>query len=157
MMTPERICVRDRRMAAVHEAGHIVTARALGFEVLSAWIGKNEGEVVERTWIGDVRLHLEKADDVSRRMVGVAGSVAAHLSRGGFIEDYCPEDEGSMSRSDWQMAGCAPNVPDDLFRDAVGEVGRLLARDGAGWKELIAESRRLIFASRPPAQQHRLA
>jgi hypothetical protein len=79
MMTPERICVRDRRMAAVHEAGHIVTARALGFEVLSAWIGKNEGEVVERTWIGDVRIAgLEKADDVSRRMVGVAGSVAAH-------------------------------------------------------------------------------
>jgi hypothetical protein len=126
----------------------------VGIEVWSAWIGPNTGEAVERTWIGDVGISnsdLEKADDVSRRMVGVAGSVAAHLWCGGLIEDYCPEDEGSMSRSDWRWAGCAPDDPDDLFWDAVGEVGRLLARDGPVWQELIAESRRLILASRSPA------
>jgi hypothetical protein len=147
MMTPKGISARDRRMAAVHEAGHIVIARALGFEVWSAWIGPNTGEVVERTWIGHVRIAgLENADDVSRRMVGVAGSVAAHLWCGGTIEDFSPD---AMSRSDWYFAGCDPNEPDDALMDAIGEVGRLLARDGPIWQELIAESRRLILASRP--------
>jgi hypothetical protein len=89
-------------MAAVHEAGHIVTARALGFEVLSAWIGKNEGEVVERTWIGDVRIAgLEKADDVPAgwlalpvqlpRICGAAVSLRTIAQK---MKDRCREATG---------------------------------------------------------------
>jgi hypothetical protein len=147
MMTSKRIYARDRRIAAVHEAGHIVIARAVGIEVWSARIGPNTREAVERTWIGQVGIpisDLEKVDDVSRRMVGVAGSLAAHLWCGGRIEDFFPD---AMSRNDWYYAGCDPNEPDALT-DAIGEVGRLLARDGPVWQELIAESRRLIVQSR---------
>jgi len=79
-------------------------------------------------------------------MVGVAGSVAEHLWLGGWIEDYSPE--GSMSESDWHLAGCNPDEPDDALVDAAGEVGQLFDRGGPGWRELIAETRRLIVESR---------
>jgi hypothetical protein len=146
-MNPKRTHARDRRLAAVHEAGHIVIARAVGLEVGSAWIGPNTGKVAKRTWIGHVGIldFESKADDVSRRMVGVAGSVAAHLWCGGCIEDFFLD---AMSKSDWYFAGCDPDEPDDTLMDAIREVGQMLARDGAGWQELIAESRRLIVASR---------
>ena len=81
-------------------------------------------------------------------MLGVAGAVAEHLWHGGWIEDYSP-DEG-MSESDWHLAGwCDPDdEPDDVFLDAIEDVGRLFTRDGAGWQELIAKARRPIVASR---------
>jgi hypothetical protein len=37
-MTQKRILAWDRRMAAVHEAGHYVMAQLCGFLTLSAWI-----------------------------------------------------------------------------------------------------------------------
>jgi hypothetical protein len=146
-MNPKRTLARDRRMAAVHEAGHVVIARRLGLEIVSAWIVPNDGEPDERTWAGRVQIRRpHEADEVSRRMVGVAGPVAEYLWRGGWIEDYFPDE--AMSESDWHLAGCEPDKPDDALMDAIGEVGQMFARGGSGWQDLIAESRRLIVASR---------
>jgi hypothetical protein len=43
-MNSKRTFARDRRIAAVHEAGHLVIAMRLGFEIASAWIVPNKGE-----------------------------------------------------------------------------------------------------------------
>jgi hypothetical protein len=146
-MDQRRIFARDRRSAAVHEAGHVVVTRILDLEIMSAWIVPNDGDDTERTWAGRVQIaNVRGAGDLARRMVGVAGSVAEHLWRSEWIEDYWPDEE--MSDSDWQLAGCEPGKPDDLFENAIQEVADLLVRDGPGWKMLVAESRRLIVASR---------
>jgi hypothetical protein len=149
-MNSKRILARDRRMAAVHEASHVVVARRFALRMSSAWIVPNEGgESDEKTWIGRVQIEsVDKADQLSRRMIGVAGAVAEHLWQRGWIEDVYPD---GMSETDWALAGCDPDEPDDLLMDAGEEVGRLFERDGLRWQELLAETRRLIIASRPSA------
>jgi hypothetical protein len=90
MMMTKRILARDRRMAAVHEAGHVVVARRLGLRISSAWIVPNERETAadEQTWSGRVQIEsLQGVDQLSRRMVGVAGAVAEWVWWGGWIED----------------------------------------------------------------------
>ena len=153
-MSLNRIHARERRLAAVREAGHVVIARWIGVEIMSAWIAPYTGETGELTWIGQIRISsMRGADKFSRRMVGVAGSVAEHLWRGEWIEDYSPE--GSMSETDWLLAGCVQDIPDDQLMDAAGEVSRILARGGPGWQALIAETRRLIVSSRWTRSHHR--
>lgn len=139
-----RIRARERRLAAVREAGHVIVARRAGLEVVSAWIAPEAGG---RTWIGQIQFRsMRWAEEHVRRMVGVAGSVADHLWRGGWIEDYSPR--GSMSESDWHLAGCVQDEAHDLLMDAARDVARILARGGSGWQALIAESRWLIISSR---------
>jgi hypothetical protein len=149
-MNSKRTLARDRRHAAVHEAGHLVVATRLGFETCSAWIVANDGGGTDEvTWLGRVQIHNPgKLPKTAQRMVGVAGSVAEWLWQGGWIEDYSPE--GLMSESDWHLAGCIPDEPDHALMVAVAEVGRLFERGSQGWQELIAEARRLIVNSRQP-------
>jgi hypothetical protein len=145
----KRIIARDRRDAAVHEAGHVVVARQFGCEIASAWIipVDNPGPD-ETTWTGRVQIK-PPADPLARRMVGVAGEVAEHLWASGWIEDFCPY---AMSEGDRRLAGWDSEEPDDALIDALldaaAEVGRLLSRDGPQWQTLIAETRRLIVQSR---------
>ena len=147
-MNSKRTLARERRLAAVHQAGHVVIARRVGFKIASAWIMPNDGEDAkdEGTWTGRVQIESVRADTFACRMVGVAGSVAEHLWLGGGIDDYFPD---TLSEDDWLLTGCHPAQPDDPLMVAIGEVGQLLARGGSGRQELIAESRRLIIACRP--------
>jgi hypothetical protein len=137
-MSSKRTLAQDRRHAAVHEAGHLVVAASFGLYPASAWIAPNEpaGDD-ERTWVGRVQFvtGLNRLGPLDRCMVGVAGDVAEHLWRGGWIEDFFPD---GMSESDWRLAGCVPDEPDDALMDAVGEVGQLFHRGGPGWRQLIA-------------------
>jgi hypothetical protein len=148
-MDQRRIFARDRRSVAAHEAGHVVVARILNLEIMSAWIAPNGGDDTERTWVGRVQIaNVRSADDLARRMVGCAGAVAELCWRGEFVDpDYWTELQ-MMSPSDWHLSDCEPGVQDDLFENAIQEVAHLLVRDGPGWKMLIAESRRLIVSSR---------
>jgi hypothetical protein len=146
-MNSKRTLARERRLAAVHEAGHVVIARRVDFKIASAWITPNAGEDAEgeRAWTGRVQIVRVRADKFACRMVGVAGSVAEYLWLGGWIDAYFPD---TLSEGDWHLTGCDPDQPDDALMEAIGEVGQLLAHEGSGWHELIAESRRLIVASR---------
>jgi hypothetical protein len=102
-MDQRRILARDRRAAAIHEAGHLVVARWAGAEIASAWIVQNDNPAPdEKTYGGRVQIvQIGGIDPRRRRMIGVAGAVAEHLGAGGWIEDFWPEDS-SISESDWR-------------------------------------------------------
>jgi hypothetical protein len=53
-----------------------------------------------------------------------------------------------MSESDWQMAGCEPDQPDDAFWRAIDSVSRMFRVDGPMWPVVLREARRLIVESR---------
>jgi hypothetical protein len=139
-----RTRAKERRLAAVREAGHVVIARRVGLEIVSAWIASGGGQ---GEWIGQTQFrNANGTDKFALRMVGVAGSVATHLWCGRSIEDIFPE--GSMSECDWHLAGYSVNANDAQLMDAVRGVAYLLVREGPGWQELIAETRWLILDSR---------
>jgi hypothetical protein len=96
-------------------------------------IGARDRRPDEKTWIGRIQIVQAPADPLARRMIGVAGEVAEHLW---------------FDESDWRLAGCEPDEPDDLLIDASAEVDRLLSRETPYWRALIAEIRHLIVQSR---------
>ena len=143
-MDLKKVHARDRRGAAVHEAGHVVIARHFGCRIASAWIiPADDPAPNERTWIGRAQYQGVPADPAKRRMIGLAGEVAEHLWRGGVIEDFSPDD--AMSDSDWRCAGYEPHCVDDALEEAAHDVSELLAML---WAELIREARRLIVEAR---------
>jgi hypothetical protein len=143
-MDRKRIAARDRRSAAVHEAGHLVVARWAGAEITSAWIAPNNSPAAdEKTWGGGVQIvDRTVLDPHRRRMIGVAGLIAEHLWGGGWIDDFWPE--GNMSESDWHMAECEPDQPDEALWRAIDSVGRMFTVDGPVWPVVLREARRLI-------------
>ncbi|WP_069880896.1 hypothetical protein [Bosea sp. BIWAKO-01] len=149
MMDVRRIIARDRRMAAVHEAGHAVVAMHLGFEVVGAFIRPNPTDDIysEKSYLGQAT--YEPPSDLSqRRLIAVAGVVAEEVwkARGpayGYWPDFVA-DPACMSPTDWAGTECEPGEPDDNLITAVGEVEDLLA--GELWPKLTALSRKLIDA-----------
>lgn len=147
---PARIKAYDRRLAAIHEAGHAVIAVSLGYTA-DAWIYPNETAepMVEKTWLGHVTVHdrPRSCDHPHNRMVAVAGMVAETLWKNGHDEDYAAPygwedylfDEDCMSFSDWWNADCEPGQPDEDLFDIVAEVARLLMGDN--WPSLLRMSR----------------
>ena len=140
--------VRDRRQAAVHEAGHVVVAGLLGYNPVSAWICLTDSAnlLFEKGWCGRVQFWLHGASDHDRRMIGVAGEVATIHWNEDFVEDCFWESD--LSESDWDLTGCTPDEPDKRLFDAVREVSVLLARNGPHWPSLARTARRLICESR---------
>lgn len=149
----DRMEAYDRRLAAIHEAGHALVAIHLGYKA-DAWIHRNEtaDPLREKTWVGHMTMHdlPNELDHPDVRMVAVAGLVAETLWKCGHDEEYADPwgwedhllDEDSMSRSDWRLAGCAPGEPDDELFDVVAQVGALFM--GELWSTLTRMSRTLI-------------
>jgi hypothetical protein len=156
-MDQRRILARDRRAAAIHEAGHLVVARWAGAEIASAWIVQNDNPAPdEKTYGGRVQIvQIGGIDPRRRRMIGVAGAVAEHLGAGGWIEDLWPEDS-SISESDWSLAGCEPGQADEAIARAIDSVGRMLRLDGPVWPQVLREARRLVVEARRSDQLARL-
>src|SRR5688572_4848564 len=83
-----RICARDRRLAAVHEAGHLVIARHFRLITASARIFPTGATSdLEKLWVGNFRYsarmlvgkrdpHVKQARPSVLRAVAVAGKVA---------------------------------------------------------------------------------
>jgi hypothetical protein len=148
-----RVSARDRRRAAVHEAGHVVVARHLGIVTLQAEIRKIEPQdFTEKQWVGSVQCMTRGVVASKCRVVAVAGLVAEACWDGGiFYElydalEFSPED---MSQSDWDLSGCPPGEPSKQFWDAMEQAFDLLNREtGKLWNALLMEARCLIVRSR---------
>jgi hypothetical protein len=151
-----KISARDRRHAAVHEAGHVVVARHLGLMSFNAEIRKIEPQdLSEKEWVGSVRCQTEGVAASKRKMVAVAGLVAEACWNG---EDFYDLSEffdlnpEGMSRSDWDLSGCLYSEPSEQLLDAMEQVFELLNRErGDLWNALLVEARSLIVRSRRDA------
>ena len=151
-----RDSAKDRRLAAVHEAGHVIVARQLGIRVMHKEIRKIEPkDSTEKEWIGSVQCLTEGVVASKRKMVGVAGLVAEACWNGKNFDHLfdaiadCPE---YMSQSDWDLSDCLPGEPSKQFCDAMEQAFELLNREtGKLWKSLLAEARGLIVQTRQDA------
>jgi hypothetical protein len=55
-LTPKRIFIRDRRMAAIHEAGHVIMGRHIGLAVTTAWLENTMSlGADEKLWTGHTK------------------------------------------------------------------------------------------------------
>src|SRR5260221_389107 len=112
-MTPrelEELKKREKRKAAVHEAGHATVAASKGVPVC-AWIHRNEsGDPEEKAWLGHVQNaprvvwqegKLALADDCNAlgSPYGVAGMVAEEF------DDYRKETHESIM-DNWKLGYC---------------------------------------------------
>jgi hypothetical protein len=146
---------RDRRLAAIHEAGHHIIARHRGMHVIGSWI-ERAGDPTRGTsaWGGRCRWHnASRTSKVTRCMIGVAGMVAEALWKAG--NDPCRmdsisdilDDPNCMSESDWRTAGIDPDSGWTTTQErAIERVTDLLR--GPLRVELLAQARKLIFESR---------
>jgi hypothetical protein len=122
----KRIEARDRRRAAVHEAGHHVMARYRGMCEVDSWIERvGDPTPYEKSWVGHCSYrnpHPEAHQhDV---MIGVAGVIAAALwDAGNDLEQMDDlydllDDPYCMSASDWSLAGLSPNAGFTKYPDS---------------------------------------
>jgi hypothetical protein len=159
--TQIRSWARDRRMSAMHEAGHVVIARMLSIEVEYAYIYSVEADeesnlLYEKTWLGRTRPNWHDvlgADRLQRAMFGVAGAVAEHCWQGFIDDESLWYEPAIMSESDWERTECVPGVPDENCLEAIYAVAAVLERGGSHWDDLVSVSRNLIIDSRPILRQ----
>jgi hypothetical protein len=154
-MSLARKIARDRRDAAVHEAGHLVMARKIQQQegisrpVVYACIFRVEGTTPRgRTWNGDFK-YFPFEPPPKRAMVGVAGVIAVatwqRRWRPRCVQSINWETPDTMSTSDWEICGCEPGKPTPELREAVTAVSALLESDTDRlWWTLCVEAHRLI-------------
>lgn len=154
-----RISARDRRGAAIHEAGHVTIGRHIGLVGLSARIERNlDGDKFNKLWIGRTRYLPPSAigrnlPQKKQALVAVAGSVAEFCWEGvnfaDTLTDYVWEDPNTMSDTDWAGCGCDPGNPTRQALRAIETVFSLLDRQvGPLWPPLLSEARSLIKEAR---------
>jgi hypothetical protein len=157
-----RVRARDRRMAAIHEAGHLVIARMFGFPG-SAWIWPND-QPEEKTWLGRTKrcpiisvnhgkVRVKTPTKSQDRMIAVAGAVAEACWQDRAIWRVAVEwdwdDPVVMSDSDWHLSGCPIGRPSPALYTAIDKVEALLRSDcGALWPSLCQTARDLIIENR---------
>ncbi len=151
----KRLEARDRRLAAIHEAGHHIIARHRGMHVIDSWI-ERVGDPTRLTsaWGGHCRWrNPSRVSKVTGCMIGVAGMVAEELwkagndpNRMGSIYDLL-DDPNRMSESDWCTAGLHPEAEITTTQlRAIEAVIELLC--GPLRSQLLAQARKLIIESR---------
>ncbi len=109
---------RDKRTAAVHEAGHVAVAEVLGREVRCAWIWPNTSPaagLLEKTWLG--RAEISYVHIPSEPIICVAGIVAEQLascdnSPAWGLLDVIEYEPGAISETD--ASGLPNNEKDRL-------------------------------------------
>jgi hypothetical protein len=153
-LSQARIQARDRRRAAMHEAGHFAIAVHLGLHDVSAWIHQTgiEDVMQGKSWVGHTQYPSGGFTLMSaqrRRMIGVAGFVAEEAWDSRHDFDPCWEDllwdPAAMSTSDWATAGCDPGNPNQDALRAVDAVAALFHPGvGALWAPLLSVARLMI-------------
>lgn len=157
--TPKRIEARDRRLAAIHEAGHVTMGRHLGLIVAHALLKKvpNTDMSQDKLWIGHTQylppsLFKTKMSQKKLAMFAVSGAVAELCWQRASLDEALDEDRWcdpqAMSPSDWEGSGCEPGDPTRQFLKAVEATFELLNREaGKLWPSLLREARCLIEAT----------
>ena len=152
---PHRVEARDRRNAAIHEAGHLVVGQHFGVRSGSAWLVRH-GHVSdwEKTWTGQhqaLRRELDRLSDRRQMCIGVAGIVAENVwcfkdLQETVLPDYANElrEPNAMSATDWKSTFHESGEPTWKLIQVCEEVHTLLTRGGRLWSPLLTESRNLI-------------
>ena len=154
-INPKRIEARDRRLAAMHEAGHHIMIRHRGMHEVDSWIERvGDPTHYNKAWVGHCRWrNPSRISKATRCMIGVAGMVAEELWKAGNDPDRMDDlydlldDPNCMSESDWCNAGLDRDTAfTKKQRREIEAVIDLLS--GALWSELLVQARRLIIESR---------
>jgi hypothetical protein len=134
-----QVSAMNRRLAAIHEAGHFTIARHLGLLAFNARVEKTLIRAPhEKFWIGDTR--IQSTTLAKSRMVAVAGAVAEFCWDEKTYEDTQDgwEDPHTMSDSDWVLARCEPGEPSRELMRAIKQVfGLLDPTEGQLWPTLL--------------------
>jgi hypothetical protein len=145
------ILLRDRRRAAIHEAGHFTIGRHLGLLTFNARIEKNPIQSRdEKSWIGSAYI-LPSTTLRKNRMVAVAGADAEFCWDREMFEDtqFDWEDPDIMSETDWARSGCQPGEPSRQLMRAVESTFELFdPTEGQLWSTLLRKARDIIVDSR---------
>lgn len=153
--TPQRLQTWDRRLASIHEAGHLVVVGHLGIKGAEAWIAPvdnaSAGDV--KTWIGQCKWPNRRRclSGISRMKIAVAGHVAEQCWRYRNEADAFPVfwEDGlwnpeAMSPTDWAGADHTPGWPSGKLVRACEAVETVLMPGGCLWLALLATSRHLL-------------
>jgi hypothetical protein len=155
-MKPIRISARDRRVAAIHEAGHVTIGRHIGLVSISARLEKvsNPG-IDDKFWIGHTQFFrpLPPLPRKTMAMFSVAGAVAEccwkKYTFDSSIDDGLWFASEVMSASDWEGCGCTPGKPTQQLFKIIEATFALLDREqGSLWPRLLSEARHLIERNR---------
>ncbi len=156
--TPRRLEALERRVAAVHEAGHFVVARHLGLRSAAAWLSRRTDvadPLADKLWVGYASHSSAARHRLSTRramMYGVAGAVAEEAWDLRGVPEECdwldPWDfleVGGMSDTDWTTARSDPRRVTPKLVRAVEDVRTLLQpATGPLWHPLCTAARALI-------------
>jgi hypothetical protein len=148
---PKRLSARDRRLAAVHEAGHLTMARHVGIYGASAWLEeKRPTGDCEKLWIGHTKylspsIFKKKISHRKFVMFAASGAIAECCWRRESFDDDTWFDPDSMSSSDWVGCGCDPGEPSCKILNIIEDVFSLFNRDaGELWPAVAITARSLI-------------
>lgn len=151
----KRLEARDRRLAAIHEAGHHVIARHRGMREVDSWIERaGEPTRYETSWVGHCRWrNPTRGSRRSDTMIGVAGMIAENLWKArndlGLMDSIYDllDDPNCMSESDWRNAGidCDTGWTKTQHRQIEAVIDLL---SGPLRSELLRQARKLIIESR---------
>ncbi len=174
-----RSSARQRRLSAVHEAGHAVIARALGVEAVASIHPDTRPEIENHIWGGITQYSRPLVTPQEQRRCGIAGAVAEWcwneiiagkpfeldelildldpgLNFGSHLGPNLSVMQEIMSVNDRVVDGelfdfdTAPTSEKMEWYDAMHWAYDLLNPfTGKLWAELQREARRLIVASRP--------
>lgn len=155
-----RLSARDRRIAAIHEAGHVTMARHVGLAVVSAWLEEtsNPGNY-DKLWIGHTRYFSPSISEkkMSRRklaMFAVAGAVGEFCWQRETFDETLDMwlEEKAMSETDWAACACEPGNPSPQLLIIIKTVFSLFDREaGELWPTVMIEARSLMKYSRDAA------
>ena len=162
-----RTLATERRLAAIHEAGHVVIARSFGMVCQGEIYPTHTSDLArERTWTGRIfrqmsgkrRGRLIVPTKKQLRMIAVAGAIASTYWQNRKIVRREPRLDwwdsiwwSEMYKTDWQLAECPARVrnPDKKLCAAAKEVAALLKPVGGQlWPSLLLIARELIEDSR---------
>ena len=142
-----KFLARDRRRAAVHEAGHMVVGRSFGFLMNAEIFQVGQPSCYEKSWAGKTYILFkpETSTPVQLRMIAAAGAVAEYSWLKEDFNEIDWTDPDIMSASDWKLAECDPGVPDDTLLEGIDILVDMFAPlSGAKWLELCMSARDLI-------------